>query len=260
MDYATGETFKLAVGKPGLPFVHVRINGEDVELVLDLGNMTGLAISPALAQRLRLPSTGEWTSYDSAGSARGRHQVFSAHTVAAFGRTWTNVRVYETADDRLPGLIGPCFLQGRRFTVDYATGTIAVTDRPSPANDTRGAAIPLVPSQALPGLLVAEGRVNGTQVLMELDSGKTRTCVDPKLIEAAKLPATGHGYRIDRLELGPRSFAVPHAKKVSFSGISRGLANPILVGVGSDVLSQMVFTVDYRGQVLIIDDSLNRQR
>jgi hypothetical protein len=55
---------------------------------------------------------------------------------------------------------------------------------------------------------------------------------------------TGNGYRIDSLEIGSQTYAVPSAKGVGFGGISHGLDAPILVAIGSDILKQVVLTVD----------------
>ena len=56
--------------------------------------------------------------------------------------------------------------------------------------------------------------------------------------------ALANGYRIDSLEIGSQRFAVPSAKGVGFGGISDGLDAPILVAIGSDVLKEIVLTVD----------------
>lgn len=45
---------------------------------------------------------------------------------------------------------------------------------------------------------------------------------------------------------------VTSAKMVSFRGISGDLPEPILLGMGSDILSQVVLSVDYSRQIVMI--------
>jgi hypothetical protein len=54
------------------------------------------------------------------------------------------------------------------------------------------------------------------------------------------------------LEIGSRSFDVPAAKLVDLRNIDPSLPEPILVGVGSDVLRQLVWTIDYRTGTLLL--------
>ena len=246
LGYSESEIFPLHIAQFGCPFVDVQIDGQSVRLEFDTGNMSGLAISPQLARQLALPQVGQSTSYDSSGATRGQFHLFRAARFSAFGRSWEDQHVHELADDQISGLIGPKFLTDRRFTVDYASGRIAISTQPLPDAAPNVDILPLVPSKTLKGLLVIEGTVNGRSVLIEVDTGKSRTCVDPELVAELALPESGQGYRIDDIRLGLSTFKVPSAKMIGFKGISRGLNAPILLSIGSDILSRMVWTVDYR--------------
>jgi predicted aspartyl protease len=251
LGYEVGELHPLAVGKFGCPFVPVRLDGEEVFLEFDTGNMTGLAVSRDLARRLGLAVAGEWRSLDSDDTEIGRFPVFRVGEVQVFGESWKDVRVHGLPTDDLEGLVGPAFLSGKRFTADYAAGLLAVSDRPLPAR-AGGEAFPLVPVPSCEGMPVVEAEVAGRRVFVQLDTGKSRTCVDRDFAAEVGLPATPRGYRLEEIRLGSFSFSVPHARAEGFEGISEGLPSPIAVGLGSDVLSRVVFTIDYGSGTLLL--------
>ena len=56
----------------------------------------------------------------------------------------------------------------------------------------------------------------------------------------------------DPVTLAGLTFTVPSAKEVGFGAISAGLPEPIVVGVGSDILSGLVLSVDYRTRELYL--------
>ncbi len=91
-------------------------------------------------------------------------------------------------------------------------------------------------------------------MLTEFDTGASRTNVDPQLVRELALPVAAHGVRIDSLSIGSLVFAVPSAKVVPKSGIDLALTPPVQLAVGSDILAQMVLTVDHaRGSILLRD-------
>ena len=106
----------------------------------------------------------------------------------------------------------------------------------------------------MPHLILASGRVNGRPVLIEFDTGASRTNIDPALVQELGLPTAGNGVRIDSLAIGPLVFAVPSARVNPKGGIDPTLSPPIQLAVGSDILAQIILTVDYtRGQLLLFD-------
>ena len=101
-------------------------------------------------------------------------------------------------------------------------------------------------------MLVVRGAVNGAPILIQLDTGKSRTCVDPAFAARIGRPPTPDGVSIRELSPGGVSFLVSSAKLVSFSGISQDLPEPIAFGIGSDVLARLPLTVDYPGRMAFI--------
>lgn len=252
LDYHPGEVFPVTIGKFGFPYLKVRVEGRELEMFFDTANMSGLLIKPGHAEKLGLPVVASGPQYNSDGSVVGTYRVFNIHRLELLGKTWTDVRAHEDWRDDRDGFFGPRFVLGKRFTLDYGHRYLAVSESPLPDRDAAGVSLPMVPSSDNPGMIMVYGSVNGKRVLIQLDTGKSRTCVDRDLAAALKLPSIPHGYRIDAIELGPYSFSVRSAKEVSFMGLSEGLHDPILLGVGSDVLSGILLTVDYPDNTVYI--------
>lgn len=252
LEYKSSEIFLINVGKYGYPYVQVTVNGQELEMAFDTGNMSGLLVAPETAKQLRLSSIGERRHYDSSGEAIGTSRVFNVPELVVFGKVWTEEQAHEHTGSGLIGLIGPRYVYGKRFTLDYKNKIIAVSESPSPRIEQENIIFPLFRSKDHTGMIVIKGEVNGYPVLIQIDTGKSRTCVDPALVEKVNLPEAARGYRIDKIQLGPYSFMVTSAKMVSFRGISGDLPEPILLGLGSDILSQVVLTVDYLRQIVII--------
>src|SRR5574337_1626825 len=64
LGYRSEEIFPIRVGRYGYPYVSILVNGQKVEMPFDTGNMSGLAVSTRVAQRLKLPSIGSSPSLD----------------------------------------------------------------------------------------------------------------------------------------------------------------------------------------------------
>ena len=252
LEYESSEIFPIKVGKYGYPYVQVIINGQELEMAFDTGNMSGLLVAPETAKQLSLSSIGESKHYDSSGETIGTSRVFIVPELVVFGKVWAEEQAHEHAGSGLVGLIGPRYVYGKRFTIDYKNEVIAVSESPSSRIEQENITFPLVRSKDHIGMIVIRGEVNGYPVLIQIDTGKSRTCVDPVLVEKMNLPEVTRGYRIDEIQLGPYSFMVTSAKKVSFRGISGDLPEPILIGMGSDILSQVILSVDYLRQIVMI--------
>jgi len=252
LGYADSDLHAIAIGKQGYPFVEIQVNGHTVEVLLDTGNMTGLFLSEDVIRRLGLPELGEVVTRDSDGTPTGSKPTYAAASVTAFGHRLADREILQRNERRIDGAIGPPYLKGLRYTIDYRSRWLGVTAKPVDDPPPGIERIDLVPVDGLAGMIVVRGRVAGREVHVQVDTGKTRTCVDPEFALQVGLPETTNGYAIDSLEIGSQRFVVPSAKGVGFGGISEGLDEPILVGIGSDILKEIVLTVDVdRGSVFI---------
>ncbi len=254
LEYSSNEIFPIKIGNYGYPYVQVIINDQELEMAFDTGNISGLLVAPETADRLSLSSVGESQHYDSSGEVIGTFRVFKVPKLKVFDMVWIEERAHERTGSGLIGLIGPRYVYGKRFTLDYQSRVIAVSESPLPRVEGEHSIFPLIESESLKGLIVIRGLVNGEQVLIEIDTGKSRTCIDSALIKKIDLPEVERGYRIDKIQIGPYSFKVASAKKVSFRGMSDDFAEPILLGIGSDILSQLVLSVDYSKRIVMISE------
>jgi len=252
LGYRPAEIHAITTGVYAMPNVPVTIDGRRLQLVLDTGNLSGLTLTPDWLRRLDLPVVDEVMTCDSGGTEIGRVPVHRAAEVAAFGRRWTGVRILERDTGVIDGLIGPAFLLDRRFTLDYRNRLLGIASTPLPDEAAHSHGGDLVPHPGLPGLILIRGQVNGQTVLLEVDTGKSRTCIDERLVTQLNLLCNTDGCRLDSVVIGPFSFAVPSAKVLSFAGLSRGLPEPVQLAVGSDILLQVILSVDYpRGRYML---------
>jgi hypothetical protein len=250
--YAPEEVVPIEIGRYGYPYIPVGVSGDSLMLVFDTGNMVGVSLSSELFDRLGLRSDGSWTSLSSAGEARGRYRFADGVGVTRPGGEQRLTRVYEAVIHDLAGLFGPEDLGGRRFTVDYRSRSLAVSAEAGPDIVPGYLAIPLVRSDRHPGLILVRGTIEEHPVLIQLDTGKSRTVVNPDLARELGLRHVPHGVAIRSLRIGHLEFSIRSAKEVDQTAIDAELPEPILVGVGSDILARFPWTVDYDAGLLWI--------
>jgi predicted aspartyl protease len=258
LGYRPDQVFAVRRGHLGMPFLEVAIGDSTYWLLFDTGNTVGLTLATPLLDQLRLPEVGRWDRLDSDGRVIGTYRRVRAPVVRLLGRTLTDQTVFEFSDAALGGSVGPGALPGTRFALDYRAGILAITSshlQEVPAGFT---ALPLTRSSRLPHLILATGRVNGRPVLIELDTGASRTNVDPALVQELGLPTARHGVRIDSLVLGSLVFAVPSARVNPKGGIDPTLSPPIQLAIGSDILAQVIQLVDYPRERLLLFDARGR--
>ena len=219
-------------------------------LAFDTGNMVGISLNTALFDQLGLSAVRTWNRVDGAGELAATLRVGEFRRVEVLGRDIGQKQIYERDLQSLPGLFGPADLEAGHFTLDYGTRRFAAGSTPLPRVIPGYRAVPLVRSDLLPALILVRGTIEGRSVVMELDTGKSRTVVNPELAFELGLRQVSHGVRIDSLQIGNLSFSVRSAKEVDQTAIDPGLQDAILAGVGSDILSQFVWTVDYDAGVL----------
>lgn len=253
LGYRPDELFSIRRGHLQMPFLEVGVGDSTYWLLFDTGNMAGLTLATPLLDQLRLPEVGRWDRLDSDGRVIGSYRQVRASRIRLLGQSFADQTIREFTDPALAGLVGPDGLPGTRFTLDYGAALLAVANSPLPKVPTGFVALPLTRSSRHPRLILAAGRVNGRSVLIEFDTGASRTNIDPILVDALGLPPAGNGVRIDSLALGPFVFHVPSARVNPKAGIDPALSPPIQLAVGSDILGQLILTVDYRrGELLLL--------
>jgi hypothetical protein len=252
LEYAPDEMQPITIGRYGYPYLTIEINEQPIEVFLDTGNMSGLFLSTSTIRTLELAVDHETTRRDSQGRSVGQAKVYLAEHVAALSDSWTDRLVIERDVPGARGAIGPAYLLGKRFTIDYANRTLAVSESSLSTIPLDGVTLEMRPVTGLEGMIVVPGMIHGEEVLIQIDTGKSRGCIDPDLAARLELKKTLNGFRIDELQLGSLTFEVPSARGVRFRGISHDLEKPIEFGLGSDILKDLVMTVDYERGVVIL--------
>lgn len=246
------EVFPIQIKKYGFPYVEAKINNKEITMMFDTGNMVGMEISPEIAAKLNLSQIDKWYSLDSAGNRRGTFSIFKAEELNLFGQQYENLKVYESRINEFEGIISPYILKNKRFTLDYKNKVIGISDSSLPELRVNKEVFSLVSSPDYKTMPVIKGTVNGKEVLIQLDTGKSRTCVDKRLVNELNLPSSGRGCKVENIKLGSFEFSVANAKVKSFKGISKGYPEPIMLGLGSDIISKFVLSVDYGAEKVII--------
>lgn len=241
----------MSIGRFGYPYIQTMVNHQAVNLPFDTGNMFRLVFGQAEAQRLKLPAIGQARSYGSNGELRGLRHTFKVAEITALGRTWVDQSAIEGDQPDLEGLFGPHYLLDRRFTLDYRRGLLAVSDSAMPAA-MASKCLKLLPCRNEPGMPVVEGTVNGRKVLIQIDTGKSRTCIDMALARELALPRTPNGWAIAEIRIGEWTCSVKSARAEDFSALGKDLPAPVLLGIGSDVLPQVLMTIDLRTNHLLL--------
>ena len=252
LGYEADELFSIHTGRFGYPYVIVVINGVTFDLPFDTGNMVGLNLGLEEIDPLGLETAESWNRLSSDGQVVGTFSSFSGATVEVWGEVRRDQQVFEFDDPDLPGLLGPQYLLGKRYTLDYKSGIMAISERPLPADITGMESISLVESSRNPGLILFYGTVQERRVLIQADTGKSRGTIDPGLARDLGLQENSRGFHIEDLRIGSHTFEIPSAKGVSLAAIDESLADPILLGIGSDILSRVPVTIDYiAGRLLL---------
>jgi len=253
--YSPTEVHAIETGDFGYPYVPVNIGDDTIMLAFDTGNMVGISVNTAIFDRLGIIDVGAVDRLSGSGDVVETSRIGQSIKVAVLGHDLGLKKIYELRHTTLTGLVGPEFLDGAHFTLDYRNRLMAAAF--SALGDTIEGyhAVPLVRTRRHPTLILVRGTVEGREVLIELDTGKSRTVINPELARTLGLEQKPRGVRINDIRIGTLSFEIPGAKEVDQTGIDTGSSERILAGVGSDVLSQIVWTVDYKSGVLWLPDS-----
>jgi len=249
-QYRADEIIPIKLGRHGFPLVPGKINAKDVDVFFDTGNFFGFQIAPGVAQTLRLtPSGNERKSFASDGSYRYSLKGYRAESFSVFRTVFKDAEMFAMTDDAFEACVGLPELVEGRFTLDYQNRLMGISRRPFEKKGIGIDEFPLIWNESLRGMIVIEGRVNGVETLLQIDTGKSRTTIDEGLIALAGLEKNDspfqQGYRVESITLGTKRFSVERAKVANFKAISQGYPGPILVGIGADILSRIVLTVDY---------------
>lgn len=250
--YKPDQVYSMDIDENGLPHVKVAINDVNLNMIFDTGNMYGMSIELDKSRQLRLARIDNWDGKDYREGAAGKYSIFHAGKIDVFNYTWNDQRIYESRKDEYDGSIGPKYIKKERFTLDYKNKLIGVGYSQGPVDSKNVSALPMVRNPIYNKMIVVKGKIDGQEVLIQIDTGRARTSIDSRLASKLKLNKTDEGYVIDSLEIGNYDFNIPNAQEMNLKELDENFPEPVLVSIGSDVISRVVLTVDYyTGQVII---------
>lgn len=256
-QYQSEEIILMELGHNNFPFVPCKINNNKLKAFFDTGNFFGPRIAKKIIQRLELkPSGSERRSYDSNGTCRYSRKGYWVDTFEVFFKVFENIEMFEIPDNKYDACVGLESLLDGRFTIDYSNRYMGISK--TPFHNTSGfQEFTLIWDELQKGMIVIQGEVNGIKTLIQIDTGKSRTTIDQNLIARANLKENNtlflEGFKVDEIKIGTKSFSIECAKVTSFRGISKGYPQPILIGIGSDILAKIVLTVDYHANKVFIE-------
>jgi hypothetical protein len=162
------------------------------------------------------------------------------------------IELGESGNPTLSGSEGPSFLNGGHVTRDYNSRRIGVSYSPLPKSIAGFRTVALVRSTRHPSLIVVRGSIAGREILIELDTGKSRAAIDPAFAEELGLTPKKDKFRPPSVRIGGLPSRLSRLVVADRNAFDSDLAEPILISLGSDELSRFVWTVDYDAGVLWI--------
>jgi hypothetical protein len=240
-EYDAAEIYPIYVDKDGSAFVSATFGGEPLALLFDTSLEAGLSITGNLVEQMGLLALeDEHDNYDI------DELLYRLPAFTAFGRQWRDQVVVPMSDTRYNGSIGPQYLNGSRWTLDYDHQVLAVSGSPLPEGlNTSTIPLEFNDESLMP---VVRGRLNGEPVLLELDTGSSHTTIDLLLARKIGVLTEDEEGAAVQITIAAHTFQV-EAASVGLLPITGELHR---VRLGADVLSQMVLTVDYKSGTVAI--------
>ena len=87
--FEEGEVFDIEIGNYGFPYINTEINGLQIKMMYDTGNMIGISVTKEIAMQSGLNKVDEIVRIDTGGLFIGKFDVFEDAIVKVFGREIT---------------------------------------------------------------------------------------------------------------------------------------------------------------------------
>ncbi len=255
-NYDASQIHDISVGflNP-CPFIPVKIGDKKFKLLFDTGNGEGLFLTSALKGKADYEITGKTTELNADGSYRGEGELVVLKNLTIFNEEFSNVHS-SLSDWRMHGFfkinggIGLKYFQNKVVTIDYKNKKIAVRnealDYRNLGND-RYVLIPLISSDLSKekDLLFFQGEINGVKSTIYLDTGSTRSSLNPDDNKDTEI-----GVKLGDKEYRFKSRKLKH-DKIGFQG---NFEYPLRFAINSDLLkaNHFVITIDKIDNNLII--------
>ncbi len=247
LQYDAGDIKPLHMSLAGCPEVDVRLNGKPFRLLFDYGCSKGFQITTAVQERADYTVLEETNTYWADGTIRGKVKRIRVNSLEVFGDryedqegTLADWRIFSSVPHE--GLIGLEYFAGYRFTQDYRRGKLGLTHRPFPAalkgsSDYESIELLDPPEYHKYGVYVL-GKVNGVECVIHIDTGSSKTMVDPAMLTSSEKPPAERAVSLGSFEFTIRRYRVTPIQHPSPCEV------PVRMGIGSDLLRHFVITID----------------
>ncbi len=259
------EDFAFGVQEaPEVPIVIVTIQGKPLSLIFDTGTAGYATLDSQVISDLQLP-VKSWTTWlDSSGKPVAQIPRAIAHSVQFGPIHLTDLDITGMGPEGIMGkrkgfvgTLGWWSFRDYRVTLDYANRKIALSRSPLPPQIRSCATryvTPFVSPSDLDGLVLVEGKVSGTPIYLQVDTGKSSTELDPKIQAIREFKKESQGYVIDAVTVGPFVVQSRFGRMFgSLEGLGHGLGLPVYVGLGSDFLKSFLVTIDYISRSVVLE-------
>lgn len=254
LQYDADEIKPLYMSLTGCPEVEVLLNGRPFHLLFDFGCSKGFQITTAIEDQADYVVLEETNTYHADGTVRGRVKRITVDSLEVFGDryedqegTLADWRIFSSLPHE--GLIGLGYVAGRRFTLDYRRGKLGLTRKPLPdaikESDEYEFIELLDPPDYHKYGVYALGQVNDVNCVIHIDTGCSKTTVDPAVLTAGQR-VKDNGKRCSAevpVRLGGFAFTIRDFRVAQIRHPSPG-RYPVWMGIGSDLLKHLVITVD----------------
>ncbi len=254
LHYDEDEIKPLRMSLTGCPEVEVRLNGRPFHLLFDFGCSKGFQITTAIKDRADHVVLEETNTYHADGTVRGRVKRITVDSLEVFGDryddqkgTLADWRIFSSLPHE--GLISLEYVAGRRFTLDYRRHKLGLTRKllPDAARESNGYEFIelLDPPDYHKYGVYALGQVNGVKCVIHIDTGSSKTMVDPTILTADQMART-NGKRCSAelpVCLGDFALTIKDFRVAQIRHPSP-CQHPVWMGIGSDLLKDFVITID----------------
>jgi predicted aspartyl protease len=254
-------------------YIHARIDGQPVRLIVDTGGLN--LLTPAAATRLGLTSIGKIAGGGAGdqkvdvGMARGRELAVGEVRLADPVFYVYDLSLLADADgEPFDGLVGFELFQRLAVRIDYGRATLTLTQRDALVPPPGAIAVPIVLRDRTP---IAQGSIDGIPARFTIDTGAGNSITvhapfarehglearyRPKLEAVVGLGAGGpiraKPVRLTQIKLG--GAAVSDLVGELYVGDKGEFADPeVSANLGAGVLSRFVVTFDYQGRRLYLE-------
>ncbi len=255
LRYEPGEIFPLRFKVTPCPLVEVKIDGRSFWLTFDFGSADGMTVTTAIEDKIAYEIVRELKTYFADGRLRGSGKEIILKRVELLGRTFERVhsdlfdwKVFTSYSN--DGHVSLEYIQNTRLTLDYRNKRLAVSGKPFPEGLLKDAAFLAIPLLKSPDWnrygLYLEGKVNGQDTIVYIDSGSSHSFVDRSILDSTSISkAGGNDVCLSEIPVSLGGLDLRISKcRVSDIRRNTNYDKPVRMVIGSDLLRHFVFTVD----------------